>query len=282
MSWLEAVAYGPLERAKGIRFPPTMAARRLFTGTTVSATLCLVKKPVSRVTGALEALTRTALGSDALPRIDGRSARWTAHRIARREELIDAAVAAVNEFGSNVGMDQIAAAARTSKPVIYRYFADKNDLYRAVGERVIAQIVSTLRGVPHDSEPQALLRASIDAYLQLLEENPQLFRFVTQHRMPAEAEFSRPVADVLTAALGEQLRTIGLDPSGARPWGEAVVGFIRAASLWWVDSPDSMTRAELREYLAALLWGGGAGVFQLAGREVDPRPRPEVFARLPR
>jgi AcrR family transcriptional regulator len=280
MSWLDACAYGPFERAKGIRFPPTMAARRVFTGTTVSATLCLVKKPVSRVTGAIEAIAR----------IDGRASRWTEHRIARREELIDAAVAAVKEYGSEVGMDQIAAAARTSKPVIYRYFTDKNELYRAVGERVVAQVVDALRHVPHDSEPQALMRASIDAYLQLLEDNPKLFRFITQNRLLAEArageptavEFSGPVADVLTAGLGEQLRAIGLDPAGARPWGEAVVGFIRAASLWWLDNPGTMTRAQLREYLAALLWGGGAGIFQLAGREVDARPRSGVFAKLPR
>lgn len=245
----------------------------MFTGTTVSATLCYVKKPVSRVTDAIEAL---------VPRVDGRALRWTQHRIDRREELIDAALAAVRKHGSDVGMDQIAAAARTSKPVIYRYFADKNDLYRAVGDRVIAQIVSTLRNVPLDSDPQALLRASIDAYLHLLEDNPKLFRFITQHSMPADVQFSRPVADVLTAALGEQLRAIGLDPAGAQPWGEAAVGFIRAASLWWLDNPGTMTRAQLREYLAALLWGGGAGVFQLAGREVDPRPAPGVFARLTR
>jgi hypothetical protein len=155
---------------------------------------------------------------------------------------------------------------------------------------VIAQIVRVLRNVAPDSDPQTLLRASIDAYLQLLAENPQLFRFITQNRLlnearpgePTAAEFSRPVADVLTAALGEQLRSIGLDPAGAQPWGEAAVGFIRAASLWWLDHPDTMSRVQLREYLAALLWGGGAGVFQLAGREVDARPQPEVFAKLSR
>jgi AcrR family transcriptional regulator len=281
----------------------------MFTGTTVSATLCLVKKPVSRVTGALDGVLEDALEAiaqpirrtaratdraieslDPAPRVDGRAARWTEHRIARREELIDAALAAVREFGSDVGMDQIARAARTSKPVIYRYFADKNELYRAVGERVITQIVRALRAVPLDEDPQALLRASIDAYLQLLEENPKLFRFVTQNRLATatssgertQEEFSRPVAEVLTAALGEQLRSIGLDPAAARPWGEAAVGFIRAASLWWLDNPATMTRVELREYLAALLWGGGAGVFQLAGREVDARPRPGVFAKLAR
>ncbi|HET8582414.1 MAG TPA: TetR/AcrR family transcriptional regulator [Jatrophihabitans sp.] len=232
-----------------------------------------MKKPVARVTGTLEAIAQAA-------RIDGRAARWTEHRAQRREELIDAAIAAINLHGSDAGVDQIAAVARTSKPVIYRYFADKNELYRAVADRVIARVVAALQRVPQDSEPKTLLRASIDAYLQLLADNPRLFGFVTQHRLPGEAEFTRPVADVLTAALGEQLRAIGLDPSGARPWGAAVVGFIRAASLWWLDNPDAMTRAQLTEYLAALLWGGGAGVFQLAGRDVDARPTPGVFVRL--
>jgi AcrR family transcriptional regulator len=251
-----------------------------------------VKKPVSRVTDAIEAIASPIMRtgrSESGDRVDGRASRWTEHRVARREDLIDAAVAAVREYGSEVGMDQIAAAARTSKPVIYRYFTDKNELYRAVGERVIAQVVRSLRDVPADSDPHSLMVASIDAYLQLLEDNPQLFRFVTQNRLlhearagePTPSEFSGPVADVLTLALGEQLRGIGLDPAGARPWGEAVVGFIRAASLWWLDNPDAMTRAQLTEYLAALLWGGGAGLFQLTGRDVDARPRPGVFRPLP-
>jgi AcrR family transcriptional regulator len=286
----------------------------VFTGPTVSATLCLVKKPVSRLTAdGLESVTEAvqeavqgAIDVVAEPirrtgrsvakaardatRADGRSSRWIEHRVARREELIDAAVAAVKEFGTDVGMDQIAATANTSKPVIYRYFADKNDLYRAVGVRVTNQIVTTLLGVKDDPDPRAMLHASIDAYLQLLDDNPQLFRFVTQNRLltearpgePTPAEFSGAVTDLLTAALAEQLRSCGLDPVGAQPWGEAAVGFIRAASLWWLDHPQAMTRPQLTEYLAALLWGGAAGVYQSTGRRVDGRPAPGVFAPLGR
>jgi AcrR family transcriptional regulator len=264
-----------------------MAARRVFTGLTVSATLCLVKKPVSRVTEAIEAIAEPIRRAKA---VDGRTSRWTEHRAARREELIDAAIAAVKEYGSEVGMDQIAVAATTSKPVIYRYFADKNDLYRAIGQRIIAQVVTALHSIKDDPDPQVLLHASIDAYLQLLEDNPELFRFITQNRLlnqarvgePTPTEFSGPVADVLTAGLGAQLRSIGLDPAGAEPWGEAVVGFIRAASLWWIDHPGALTRRQLTEYLAALLWGGGAGIFQSVGHEVDARPAPGVFRPLSR
>ena len=215
--------------------------------------------------------------------MDGRAARWTEHRATRREDLITAALIAVSTFGVDVGMDQIAQVAHTSKPVIYRYFTDKVELHRAMGERIIGNIVTALHRVESESDPQILMRTSIDAYLQLLGEHPELFRFVTQNRALNEAgpaEFNSPVAALLTRALGAQLATVGLDPAGAQPWGEAVVGFIRAASLWWIEHPDAMTREQLADYLAALLWGGGAGVFQYAGREVDPRPKPGIFPGL--
>ncbi|SHG19366.1 transcriptional regulator, TetR family [Jatrophihabitans endophyticus] len=221
---------------------------------------------------------------------DGRSARWAEHRVARREELIDHAVTAIGEYGSEVGVDRIAATAGTSKAVIYRYFADKGDLYRCVGRRVIDQIVDALQAVhtaadEQPTDPRSLLFRAIDGYLSLLDDNPELFRFVAQHRLlpearagrPTPADHSDPVTAILTRVLGDQLRGCGLDPAGAQPWGEAAVGFIRAASLWWLDHPRDMTRPQLTEYLAALLWGGAAGVFQSAGLAVDARPAAGVF-----
>lgn len=248
---------------------------------------------MSRVTaGALEAVaepirrtTRSAakVARDAT-RIDGRTSRWTQHRATRREELLDAAIAAINEHGTDVGMDQIAAAANTSKPVIYRYFEDKNALYRAIGERVTRRIVAAVRPADDDADPRAMLHASIDSYLQLLDQNPQLFRFVTENRLLYEpesgSEFSGDIAAALTSVLGEQLRACGLDPGAAAPWGEAIVGFIRAASLWWLNHPGAMTRVQLTDYLVALLWGGAAGVYQSAGHPVDARPASGVFPAL--
>jgi AcrR family transcriptional regulator len=227
---------------------------------------------------------------------DGRRSRWAAHRAARRDELIDAAVRAIVRHGADVGMDQIAADAATSKPVIYRYFADKTDLYRAVTDRVVGTILSTLRttteaGTPADGTgARDLIRHSVDAYLALLEQAPELYRFVVQHPFlppepdPADAT-ARTFSDVIAGMLAEQLagplRAGGLDPSYAHPWGEAIVGFISAASLWWLDHPAAMSRTQLSDYLAALLWGGAAGVHQFAGQDVDARPADGVFPLLP-
>ncbi|MCU1658226.1 MAG: putative Transcriptional regulator, TetR family, partial [Pseudonocardiales bacterium] len=133
-----------------------------------------------------------------------------------------------------------------------------------------------------------LIHAGVDAYLQLLEDNPELYRFVAQHPLVAEqvpdgspgVGFSTAVADVLTGQLATHLREVGLDPAFAHPWGEAIVGFIDAASLWWLDHRDAMTRRQLGDYLGSLLWGGAAGVYQYAGRKVDAKPVPGVFPRL--
>jgi AcrR family transcriptional regulator len=221
-------------------------------------------------------------------RPDGRSSRWTAHRSARRDELIDAAIAAIAEHGSTAGMDQIAANAKTSKPVVYRYFTDKTELYRAVSTRLVERVLQTLLAVAATSPPpRALIHASIDAYLSLLEENPELYRFVAEHPTinvsdeRGQVPFSTVVADLLSAQLGAQLREGNLDPAYAHPWGDAIVGFINSAGLWWLDHRDAMTRPQLTAYLGALLWGGAAGVYQYVGEPADAKPAPGVFPHLP-
>ena len=214
--------------------------------------------------------------------VDGRRSRWDAHRVARRDELIDAAVRSVKRHGAGVGMDQIAADARTSKPVIYRYFADKTDLYRAVTQRVVGTILAALRAVTERAPaPQELIRDSVDAYLALLEQSPELYRFVVRHpHLEDGTTFSDVIADMLADQLATSLRSGGLDPDSSHPWGEGIVGFISAASLWWLDHPSAMSRMQLSEYLAALLWGGAAGVQNYAGQPADPRPAADVFPRL--
>jgi AcrR family transcriptional regulator len=220
---------------------------------------------------------------------DGRSSRWEAHRVARREELIDAAVEAVREHGARAGMDQIAAAARTSKPVIYRYFADKNDLYRAISRRVVEQVLGTLAAViAADPAPRELLHAGIDAYLGLLEDSPGLYRFVALHPLVGEpdstevTDFASAVASLLAGPLERHLADIGFDPALAHPWSESIVGFISAASLWWLNSRETMTREQLAEYLGSLLWGGAAGVYQAAGRAAEAAPAPGIFPPITR
>src|SRR5437763_847242 len=66
-------------------------------------------------------------------------------RDARRAQLLDAAERVVEHRGSDASMAQIAAEAGITKPILYRHFGDKADLYRALAERLTGELLVELR-----------------------------------------------------------------------------------------------------------------------------------------
>jgi AcrR family transcriptional regulator len=214
-------------------------------------------------------------------RPDGRSTRWDAHREARRDELIDASIVAVRDYGEDVGMDQIAAVARTSKPVIYRYFADKAELYRAIGQRMAKHLLDLIgTAVEAETDPRLRLHAGVDAYLSVLEGTPTLYRFVINSGGEQLNEFMALVGGLITQELRDDLAARGVHPDAATPWSSAIVGFVRAAGDWWLANRSLMTREQLAEYVTYLLWGGAASLYASVGVDVDVTPPPGIFGAL--
>jgi AcrR family transcriptional regulator len=199
-------------------------------------------------------------------RPDGRRDRWRAHREVRRTELIAAVVAAVAERGSTIGMDDIAAASGIAKPVFYRYFSDKADLFLAVGRSVAEAVVAeTTDAIDRATSPRAKLEAGIGAYIASIEANPQLYRFVAAHRTMGRGDDTDLVNDYAgvvglhaSLVIGEFMRAAGLDSGAADPWGFGIVGLVRAATDRWLER-QTMTRAALVTYLTDLIWPGLSG-----------------------
>jgi len=77
---------------------------------------------------------------------DGRDERWAAHREERREKILDAAIAVIEQTpeGEEIHVRQIAQEAGLGRAVLYRHFADKADLDRAVQRRILEMLVDTL------------------------------------------------------------------------------------------------------------------------------------------
>ena len=199
------------------------------------------------------------------PVADGRASRWDEHRRQRRDELIDGVIAAVRAHGADVGMDQIAAVAGTSKAGVYRYFADKDDLNRCVGRCLAADVVGGIQAaVRAETDDRTMLVAGVNAYLSLLERDPQLYRFVVHQRGDSGsteadgADYTSMVDDLIVEIFTSRLGRLELDLAAARPWGTAVVGAVRAVGDWWLAHPQ-IPRADVLDYLTALLWNGMAG-----------------------
>ena len=197
---------------------------------------------------------------------DGRRSRWASHRQRRRDELTDAAIEAIRRYGADVGMDAIAASAGISKPVLYRYFADKSELWLAVGQRVTARLVETVGpAVAAVREDRAIVTTAIDVYLQVIEADPQLYRFVVHqpgvpHERDVVADTMDTIASGLARVIGDRLRAMGLDAGPALPWAHGLVGCVQSVGDWWLRHRQPISRAALTEYLTALLWNGIAGV----------------------
>jgi AcrR family transcriptional regulator len=194
---------------------------------------------------------------------DGRRSRWTEHRRARREDLVGAAVEAVRRTGPEFAVDDVARSAGVSKTVIYRYFSDKDELVDAVLERIsgtvlLPRLLAELAAEHRDH--RAGLRTVITAFVSLIEDEPELYRFAYAQtgrsgRADLVAATEHQIADALAALFAEQLEAAGRPAGAATTWAYGVVGMVQLTTHWWSMSRP-VPAAELVEQLVALADGG--------------------------
>jgi AcrR family transcriptional regulator len=182
---------------------------------------------------------------------------------ARRDELLTAALAAIEAEGAQVTMTRMAAEAGVTKPVLYRYFGDRGGVYEAVASVFATQMRAELRGaLAKDASPRVLLGSAIDTYLAYVERQPEVYRFLTR-RLPAETAHGQEtvvgfvhrvaadVADVLT----DRLRAVNVDARHADLLAFGIIGMVQLAGERWQER-STMRRDEVVHHLADLLWNG--------------------------
>lgn len=178
-------------------------------------------------------------------------------------------MAAIRKHGPDVAMEDIAAEAGISKPILYRYFQDKADLYMAVSEHATGFLRATLlRGLDEQADPRVLLRVVVDSYLTFIQQEPDLYRFVVRRSFPDRPVQRDPVTtnnELIAGALAEVFRNwlgkLGMDPGGAEMWAHAGVGMVQAAGDWWLER-STLSREALRDYLLMMVAGALDGILQ--------------------
>lgn len=188
---------------------------------------------------------------------DGRDTRWAEHRRTRRRELVEDALRAIRKHGASVGMDEIAAQAGTSKTVIYRHFGGRAGLYVAVVASVHEFIHDDLRAALELADPSdlsVLAHDLADAYLALVERDPEIYRFVLSPPSPDAASIDpygglpELIGGHVSKAIAAHLARRGQDPDCASTWGYGLVGFIRAAAdAWMATEPRQPRQAVLHQ-----------------------------------
>jgi AcrR family transcriptional regulator len=187
-------------------------------------------------------------------------------REQRRADFVQAAIHAVRRIGAGASVAEIAAAAGITKPILYRHFTDRADLQAAVGEQAAAVLLARVSDeLGRDRPPVEQTRAVIDVVLACVEEDPELWRFVT-HRSarsldaPIVDHLRGRIARILATVLEDELRLRGLNDGGVEVWAHGLVGMVHSTAEWWLDH-RTMSRAALADGLTALAWSGVACMF---------------------
>lgn len=185
---------------------------------------------------------------------------------ARREQLVAVGrgvFAAKGVDGTSV--EEIAATAGVSKPVLYEHFGGKEGLYAVVVDRELRDLTAgvTTALTAGGTDRQTIERAAL-ALLDYIEGSPDGFRILVRDVSGAAptgtyaslmSDVATQVAHLLTDAFEER----HLDPITAPMYAQMLVGLVSLTGQWWLE-----TRSPAKEVVAAhmvnLAWNGLAGL----------------------
>ena len=154
----------------------------------------------------------------------------------RRAQILDAAAAAFARAGfASTSMSEVAREAGVTRVLLYRHFASKDELYRAVLDHTLAALGEAWEA----REPAALASAAVRAHLRAARENPDGYRLLWRHA-DTEPEFSGHAQQVRDLLVSVADQAVGTDfRPELRGWATStLVSSIVEGTLSWLDSGD--------------------------------------------
>jgi AcrR family transcriptional regulator len=189
----------------------------------------------------------------------------------RKARILAAAVHAFAAAGyDSARMDDIAAGAGITKPVLYDHFPSKQALFLGVLESIRDGLIAKGRLiVEEDLEPERKFRRAVDTFFLFVEQDPEAARVLLTIPSgdPVAAGLSREVQAGASARLAVLLATFmrGAAPVRVQAATEFLKQGLHALAVWWLDHPG-VTREELVETVMRITWSGL--------RTADPHPEP--------
>ncbi|MEU9122978.1 TetR/AcrR family transcriptional regulator [Streptomyces sp. NPDC048506] len=188
----------------------------------------------------------------------------------RREQLLDIGRTLFAERGfEGTSVEEIAAKAGVSKPVVYEHFGGKEGLYAVVVDREMRQLLDMVTGALTAGHPRELLEQAAFALLDYIERYTDGFRILVRDSPVAQSTgtFASLISDIATQVediLGLEFKARGFDPKLAPLYAQALVGMVALTGQWWLDVRKPK-KAEVAAHLVNLAWHG------LDGLEQKPR-----------
>ena len=196
----------------------------------------------------------------------------------RREQLLDVGRGLFADKGfEGTTVEEIAARAEVSKPVVYEHFGGKEGLYAVVVDREIRQLLEAITtALTSVGDPRVLLERAALGLLDYIESSTDGFRILVRDSPVAQSTgtFASLISDVASQVehlLADEFARRRLDPQAAPMYAQALVGMVALTGQWWLDtrSPD---KAAVAAHLVNLAWNGLSGLEQTPTLRSQRRP----------
>jgi AcrR family transcriptional regulator len=169
----------------------------------------------------------------------------------RRHLIVEAAGRLFAEHGyDGTRLDDVAAAAGVTKPILYRHFEDKTALYLALLARHREDLGSFAGAIPASGALEQRLRAVLEVWLAYVETHAYAWRLLFRDTGggPQVQAFRRDVHERARATLVELIGALSARPIPARelePLAELLSMGMASLVLWWIDDPAASREAIL-------------------------------------
>jgi AcrR family transcriptional regulator len=166
-------------------------------------------------------------------------------------------------------VEEVAARAQVSKPVVYEHFGGKEGLYAVVVDREVRALLDRIGGSLTSGSERELVENAALALLDYIENNTDGFRILSRDSSvgSAEGSFATILGDIASQVehiLMRAFKRHGLDPKTAPLYAQMLVGMVALTGQWWLGTRRPK-KTEVAAHLVNLAWNG------LSHLEAKPR-----------
>jgi AcrR family transcriptional regulator len=197
----------------------------------------------------------------------------------RREQLLDVGRRLFAERGlEGTSIEEIAARADVSKPVVYEHFGGKEGLYAAVVDREVERFLAMATRLLAGPDTLEKFEVAAVELLRYIQDNSDGFRILVRDSNPSSgsgtyASLISDIAGQVEYLLGDVLADRGYDPKLAPMYAQMLVGMVAFTGQWWLDARKPKLEV-VAAHLVNLAWNG------LSKLDPSPQISPEAMKRL--
>jgi len=195
----------------------------------------------------------------------------------RREQLIEISRALFAERGfDGTSIEEIAARAEVSKPVVYEHFGGKEGLYAVVVDREVRSLLGMMQESLTAGNPRLLLEQAALAFLDYIEQSSDGFRILVRDSPigSASGSFVSIISDVASRVehiLAAEFMARGFETKAAPMYAQMLVGMVGTTGQWWLDARKP-SKDDVAAHLVNLAWHGLAGLERHPTLRTSPPP----------